>query len=72
MHFGFELFGFMNPRGMSALHMASIYGKEDIVDLLLDNNATVDIWSGQGFTPLMLASGEGHLNIIEKLLTKVG
>ena len=57
-------------RGMSALHIASIYGKEDIVDLLLNNNATVDIWSGQGYTPIMLASGEGNLNIVEKLLTK--
>ena len=58
-------------RGISALHIASIYGKESIVDLLLNNNATVDIWSGQGYTPLMLAAGEGNLNIVKKLISKV-
>ena len=60
----------LSNRGMSALHIASIYGKESIVDLLLNNNATVDIWSGQGYTPLMLAAGEGNFNIVEKLLSK--
>ena len=57
-------------RGMSALHIASVYGKESILDLLLDNNATADIWNNQGYTPLMLAAGEGNSSIVEKLLSK--
>ena len=52
----------------SALHYASWNGYEDIIDVLVANNATIDIRGTDGQTPLMKASYYGQLEVVKKLL----
>ncbi|KAG7166813.1 Ubiquitin carboxyl-terminal hydrolase 8-like 5 [Homarus americanus] len=58
--------------GRAALHHASEKGHLDVVNLLLDFKAKVDIMSKMnkdyGATPLLLASGAGHTHVMEHLL----
>lgn len=54
-----------------SLHIASHYGCETIVDLLLENGADINVCSPKGYTSLMLASSEGH-DAVTKLLIEKG
>lgn len=51
-----------------ALHRAVITGKEDIVRLLLQNQAVVDACDKDGCTALDLAIDAGHTSIVQILL----
>ncbi|OQR94596.1 ankyrin 2,3/unc44 [Thraustotheca clavata] len=42
-------------KGWTLLHGAAFTGKEEIVNLLIENNATIDLKDEMGKTPLMLA-----------------
>ncbi len=57
--------------GYNALIAASEYNQEDIVKLLLNNGANVNLTSEHGITPLFVASVNGHENIV-KLMLKNG
>jgi ankyrin repeat protein len=59
--------------GNSALHEASLNGYTDIVELLLENGAEVDLQSGPDDldTPLIDAATNGHIDTV-KLLLKYG
>ncbi|KAH3673027.1 hypothetical protein WICMUC_003940 [Wickerhamomyces mucosus] len=59
--------------GNSALHEAALKGFTDIVKLLLDNGAEVDLMSGPDDldTPLIDAAANGHVDTV-KLLLKYG
>ena len=47
----------VNPRGLSALHIACLQGKSNMVKLLLQNDQTdINLQNTMGATPLMLAS----------------
>lgn len=54
----------------SALHYASILGFADMVELLLYNNATIDIIDNFMSTPLQQATLNKHRVIVEILLNK--
>lgn len=43
-------------------------GQEEIVKVLIENNASINIQSHSGFTPLYMASQENHCSIVELLL----
>jgi ankyrin repeat protein len=57
-----------NQYGRTALHLASTYGHDDIVQLLLDKGAKTDVLDDNGKTPLCLAVSGGHLRAAEILL----
>lgn len=45
-----------------------IAGQEEIVKVLIENNASINIQSHSGFTPLYMAAQENHCSIVELLL----
>lgn len=58
--------------GNTAIHDAALKGHENIVELLLDHNAIIDIRSGTGDldTPLIDAASRGRLNVVKLLLDR--
>ncbi|XP_031621038.1 tonsoku-like protein [Contarinia nasturtii] len=59
--------------GWLPLHEAANHGFTEIVELLLDNGATINDKGGtgcEGFTPLHDACGNGVLNVVELLLNR--
>ncbi|KAF4980537.1 hypothetical protein FZEAL_3472 [Fusarium zealandicum] len=54
--------------GDSPLHRATWANRQDIVDLLLDNGASIDIRIETGETPLMTAVNSGHCLLARHLL----
>ncbi|MEX0940882.1 MAG: ankyrin repeat domain-containing protein, partial [Candidatus Babeliales bacterium] len=56
--------------GDTPLHGASEYGSLEVVKLLLEKGAPIDIQDNFGDTPLHLASRKGHLEVVKLLLEK--
>lgn len=52
------------------LYGAAYFGNQDIVGLLLDNDANPDLPDGEGGTALQRASSEGYKDIVKLLLDK--
>ena len=57
-------------KGNTALHIASLAGQKDIIQLLLQYNASVNVQSQTGFTPLYMAAQENHDECVNYLLAK--
>lgn len=53
-----------------ALHSAAMFGREDAVQLLLDNGADVNLVVSLGNTPLKMAVNEGHTDIVRILIER--
>ncbi len=56
-----------NKFGFSPLHYAALGGHEEVVELLLQQGATINTFNAQGLTPLFMASRDGHEKIVELL-----
>jgi len=54
--------------GKTSLHLASSRGEAEIVSLLLENGAEVNVKNKFGWTPLQLAASGGHLEVVRLLL----
>lgn len=50
------------------LNFCLIAGQEEIIKVLVENNASINIQSFSGFTPLYMAAQENHCSIVELLL----
>lgn len=59
---------FFAKNSWSALHTASWNGFEDVVCILIASDCDLNIVGCDGSTPLTLASQQGHLAIVKKLL----
>lgn len=57
-----------NNHGFTALHVACIYGKPQMVDLILELNAEINATDCNGSTPLHFAASRGHQNALLLLL----
>lgn len=60
----------LDDDGKCALHWATMFEKEDVVDELLRRNAKLDCDDSKGFTPLFIALASSNLNIAKKLIEK--
>jgi uncharacterized protein len=58
----------VNRPGWTALHYAAAVGRNDIVQLLLDNSAYIDAESPNKTTPIMMAARAGHILTVKLLL----
>lgn len=54
----------------NALLVAAHCGNEEVVDLLIQNNARLDIADGSGSTALHLAASRGHVEVLGLLLAE--
>ena len=58
----------MLQKGNTALHIASLGGKLEVVKLLTENGSPINAQSQLGFTPLYMASQENKEDIVRFLL----
>jgi ankyrin repeat protein len=58
----------VNPSGQTALHGAAYMGADDVVRLLVQSGAKLNVQDSQGQTPYRLA--EGHLNVAGQGVTE--
>lgn len=59
-----------NAEGETALQISAANGYVDIVSLLLNKRASVDLSNNYGWTPLMHAARYGHVEIVSLLIRK--
>lgn len=52
------------------MHIASLAGQKEVIKLLLQYNANVNVQSSNGFTPLYMAAQENHDACVRYLLAK--
>merc|ERR1719387_2263448 len=58
----------MNPRGRTALHLASTENDSSVIECLMDGLADVNAKDLAGFTPLIWAAGRGGEQSVKMLL----
>merc|ERR1719265_2912883 len=58
----------MNPRGRTALHLASTENDSQAIECLMDGLADVNAQDLAGFTPLIWAAGRGGKESVKMLL----
>ena len=54
--------------GRTPLHIASVFPRQEIVTILLDMGAAINLKDDDGRTPLHLAAGGGHYDVAKILL----
>ncbi|KAL7755373.1 hypothetical protein ACKLNR_014471 [Fusarium oxysporum f. sp. zingiberi] len=62
--------GITAPLHFTNLMIASYYGHHEIVKLLLEKGANVEVNDNRGCTPLLWAAAEGHEAVVKLLLEK--
>ncbi|KAF7301800.1 ANK-REP-REGION domain-containing protein [Mycena indigotica] len=65
-----DILDWSNIHGKTALHLASLKGHEELVRMLCDFGADVDLSDNKGNTPLHYASSWGHIPIVQLLIER--
>ena len=58
----------LNGHGFAPLHLAAFEGKDDIVKILIDNGAYIDIQTSNGLSALQVAVVEGNFDSAQLLI----
>jgi len=56
------------PSGTTSLHVSTLHGHYDIVNMLISSGATINARDGNGQTPLHIAAQYGYIDIVRSLL----
>ena len=59
-----------NVIGQTSMHFASMWGHPDVVSVLLDAGANVNVENDDGYTPLVFAVRKGHADVVQVLLER--
>ncbi|XP_075250495.1 uncharacterized protein LOC142342794 isoform X2 [Convolutriloba macropyga] len=59
-----------NCDGLAALHQATVNTDEDMMQFLIENDADLDIFDNEGWTPLHAAASVGSITFVELLIAK--
>ncbi|EIW82086.1 ankyrin [Coniophora puteana RWD-64-598 SS2] len=59
-----------NVGGKTAIHFAALRGNEELVRMLCDWRADIDLPDGKGNTPLHYASSWGHIPVVQILIER--
>jgi ankyrin len=62
----------MNPAGETAVHIAAVQGYNDVVKLLAERGADINVRNGRGLTPLAAVSGRTNRATTAALLRSLG
>ncbi|KAJ7068404.1 ankyrin repeat-containing domain protein, partial [Mycena amicta] len=65
-----DILDWSNVHGKTALHIASLKGHEELVRMLCDFGADVDLSDNKGNTSLHYASSWGHIPIVQLLIER--
>ncbi|EPT03710.1 hypothetical protein FOMPIDRAFT_1022286 [Fomitopsis schrenkii] len=65
-----DILDWANVEGKTALHVAALKGKEELVRMLCDFGADVDLADNEGNTPLHYGSAWGHIPIVQLLIER--
>ncbi|KAF8195743.1 ankyrin repeat-containing domain protein [Mycena galopus ATCC 62051] len=65
-----DILDWSNVHGKTALHIAALKGHEELVRMLCDFEADVDLSDNKGNTPLHYASSWGHIPIVQLLVER--
>ncbi|KAF7352667.1 hypothetical protein MVEN_01232500 [Mycena venus] len=65
-----DILDWSNVHGKTALHIAALKGHEDLVRMLSDFGADLDLSDNKGNTPLHYASSWGHISIVQLLIER--
>ena len=63
-----EIISESNDTGHTLLHVAAYFGQDQLVKVLLKNNANIEASDYRCRTPLSFAVSEGHMNIVKILV----
>ena len=63
---------YISPLGHELIHILAALGKTEILKILIEHNADVNLPTKLGHTPLMIAVQNGHAEIIKTLVTAPG
>ncbi|XP_062537231.1 uncharacterized protein LOC134205710 [Armigeres subalbatus] len=56
--------------GETAVHVAALYGKVDVLRILIEKKAEIDVRNSFGNTPLYFAASNGHTDVVDLLIEK--
>ncbi|KAJ7684043.1 ankyrin repeat-containing domain protein [Mycena rosella] len=65
-----DILDWSNVHGRTALHIAALKGHEELVRMLCDLGADVDLSDNKGNTPLHYASSWGHIPVVQLLIER--
>ncbi|EWG52286.1 hypothetical protein FVEG_16962 [Fusarium verticillioides 7600] len=66
-----ELLGTTTKAGITPLHYAILYSREQIVDICLEKGAAIDVKDSDGWTPLMTAVVFKNKSTMDKLIRRL-